>query len=632
MAFSKLLRWISSVIILVLGAVWLFAWLNHIDVQQAKLYAPKELKILSNTNSGELETTITSLPFLFQNSVSELRSHRVSFDFVTPVNETSDSKLALFSPQVIHGGDFYINGHWFFGVPASTESTRHTWYAPLLAPIPSDLLLVNQSNRLEIHFYSYQRGFVVPTLFIGPLSIEQNLYSTYMFISSTLAQATNIFCWIVGLFMLSLWLATRSSGLFAYSGGATILWATLFTLALTPELDLAYWQQWRFLLYISTGGLVLLMSLFLLEYAEVRLWPYVRILMGISTLGVPTLFLVLGTKIEFWLDFYWTGLVIFLYVISIAVLLFRKYRNMDALTWVLLGYSIVATICAYHDYGVQAGPLITSHATWLSLGVPSLLLEPIFLTHFTLPALLIIVGGILLRVHVDNVLAIESANDTLEVELMRREEELERVHAEQRLVIADNAISKERNRILQDIHDGLGSRLINLLLEARTGQIAIKNLSIDLQACLEDLRLLVSGQFLGDVSLTEALEEFCLRAARNLRGVGVLLIYDIAQFEREDLTSQTTINILRIVQEMVSNTIKHAQATECRITVERLDGELKISVQDNGVGFDLSTDAFRMKRGMLGINKRIRELKAQSTWLSDATGTRLDLIIKTLKY
>ena len=631
MDFSKLLRWTCVAIILVLGATWLFSWLNHIDEQQAKLYAPKELKIWSSTDSGEREITITSLPFLFQNSVSELRSHRISFDFNAPVSEATVSKLALFSPQIIHGGDFYINGHWFFGIPASTENVRHTWYAPLLASIPSDLLLANQSNRLEIHFYSYQRGFVVPTLFVGPLSIVQNLHGTYMFISSTLAQATNIFCWIVGLFMLSLWLATRSGWLFAYSGGATILWATLFTLALTPELDLAYWQQWRFLLYISTGGLVLLMSLFLLEYAEVRFWPYVRILMGISTLGVPILFLFLGTKIEFWLDFYWTGLVIFLYGISIAVLLFRKYRNMDALTWVLLGYSVIATLCAYHDYGVQAGPLIAGHATWLALGVPSLLLEPMFLTHFTLPALLIIVGGILLRVHADNVLAIESANDTLEVELMRREEELERVHAEQRLVIADNAISKERNRILQDIHDGLGSRLVNLLLEARTGQIAIKNLPIDLQACLEDLRLLVSGQFLGDVSFTDALEEFCQRAARNLRGVGVLLIYDIAQFEREDLSPQTTIHILRIIQEMVSNTIKHAQATECSISVQTMEHGLKICVQDNGTGFDLATDSFRMKRGMLGINKRIRELNAESKLTSDATGTRLDLIIKTFK-
>jgi signal transduction histidine kinase len=631
MVFSRLLRWASAITLLVLALIGTLSALKHIDQEQAKLYTPKALTIFTSSDAGEQSTTIRSLPYLFQNKASELRAHRVTFEFISAVGDRPTANLALFSPQIIHGGDFYINGHWFFGIPASSPIIRHTWYSPLLAPIPQDLLLSNQTNRIEIHFHSYQRGFVVPTLYIGSLNIVHALYSKYMFISNTLAQASNIFCWIVGAFMLSLWLTSRSGSLFAYSGGATILWATLFTLALTPELDLAFWQQWRFLLYISTGGLVLLMSLFLIEYAEVRLSRHVRRLMILSTLGIPMLFLIWGAQIEYWLDIYWTGLVIFLYVISIFILLSRNYRHMDAITWVLLGYSIIATLCAFHDYGVQAGPLIENHGALLELGVPSLLIEPIFLTHFTLPVVLIIVGAILLRVHASNILAIENANETLEVELIKRERELEHAHAEQRIVIADNAMTEERNRILQDIHDGLGSRLVNLLLQARTGQITIKNLPIDLQACLEDLRLIVSGQFLGDVSFKDALEEFCKRAVHSLRGVGVLLTYDIAHFDSEELSPQTTIHTLRIIQEMLTNTIKHSHATECKILVTDTGRELKICVQDNGVGFDVGTDAFPMKRGMLGIHKRIKELNAESKLTSDASGTRLDLIIKTNK-
>jgi len=276
MVFSNPLRWASAVALVVLAVAATFSVLKHIDQLQAKLYTPHALTIFTSTDAGEQATTITSLPYLFQNNVSELRAHRVVFEFNTPAGDPTDDKLALFSPQIIHGGDFYINGHWFFGLPASTPSIRHTWYSPLSAPIPQDLLRPNQPNRIEIQFHSYQRGFVVPTLSIGALGIVQTVHGKYMFISNTLAQASNIFCWIVGLFMLSLWLTTRSGSLFAYSGGATILWATLFTLALTPELDLAYWQHWRFLLYISTGGLILLMSLFLIEYAEVRLSHHVR--------------------------------------------------------------------------------------------------------------------------------------------------------------------------------------------------------------------------------------------------------------------------------------------------------------------------------------------------------------------
>lgn len=626
MVYFERIRWAGIVIILLLGLVWLSTKLDQIDMELAKLNAPKEVKVWSRSTDSQQEVTVNHLPFLFQNDISELREHRVIFGFEMQQHKEAAPKIALFSPQIIHGGDFYINGHWFFAIPGSDSSVRRTWYAPLTAPIPSELLISNQVNQVEIRFHSYQRGFVVPTLRVGQLSDVHVLHSQYLFISSTLAQATNIFCWVVGFFMLSLWLSSSGGGLFGYSGGATVLWATLFTLALIPELDLSYWQIWRFTLYIATGGLVLLMSLFLLEYADIRFWPFARIAMMIGTLGIPCLFLIWGKQIEYWLDIYWTGLVICLYVISILVLIIRKCRKMDVLTWVLLGHSFVATVCAYHDYAVQAGPLIQGHATWLRLGIPALLLEPIFLTHFTLPALLIIVGGILLRLHTENVRAIEQANDTLEVELMRRELELEQVHAEQRQVIAESAINKERNRILQDIHDGLGSRLVNLLLEARTGQTTIKNLPIDLQACLEDLRLLVSGQFIGDITFTDAVEEFCQRAARNLRGEGVTLIHDIASIEQGVICPEATIHTLRIIQEMVANTIKHSQATECSISVNHLGNSLCVFIKDNGIGFDLEKEAFRMKRGMLGINKRLKKLKAESKWVSNSMGTSLKFL------
>ena len=623
---------------LIFGAIGLLcvlaihSFFGYVARYQDQLSPVRDVYVSSAQDGVVQGKTLTSLPVLLQNSTSELRRHDVSFNIPSAVLAAKDAQVALFSPHILHGGDFYLNGEWFYGLPASSEQTRYAWYTPLIAPIPQALLKeAGQNNLIEIRFASFQRGFVVPSLYVGALEPTYALFRLYQFISTTLSSATNVFCWVVGLFMIAIWIASGTEPLFGYAGGATILWATLFTLALTTEISIDNWLIWRFLLYISTGGLVLLMSMFLFEYAQTRLNTWIKSTMAVAAVGVPFIFLVWGRSVEFWLDYYWTGVIISLYIVATVNLIRKRYKSADSLTVVLLGYSVIATIFAYHDYGAQAGPLITSHDTWVGLGIPLLMLEPIFLTHFTLPLLLVITGVILLRMHVANIGLIRNANETLEFELIKRERELEEIHTQQKIIISENAINKERNRILQDIHDGLGSRLINVLLEVRTDQTSPKVLALDIQACIEDLRLLVSGQFVDDAPFTEVLDEFCQRAARNLRSVGVQLHHDLDWIDKGELQGLVCLNILRIIQEMVSNTIKHSQAKNCSIKMKKNQALLMIDIWDDGIGFDVKDNSFRLKRGMLGINKRIAELAGESELVSNATGTRLKIRLDMMR-
>jgi signal transduction histidine kinase len=66
---------------------------------------------------------------------------------------------------------------------------------------------------------------------------------------------------------------------------------------------------------------------------------------------------------------------------------------------------------------------------------------------------------------------------------------------------------------------------------------------------------------------------------------------------------QLETTIYRLVQESLTNIVKHARATEVRVSLASIDGEVRIEVQDNGVGFDPGerTDGF----GLAGMRERV---------------------------
>ncbi|MBL0085108.1 MAG: hypothetical protein IPP37_22905 [Saprospiraceae bacterium] len=83
------------------------------------------------------------------------------------------------------------------------------------------------------------------------------------------------------------------------------------------------------------------------------------------------------------------------------------------------------------------------------------------------------------------------------------------------------------------------------------------------------------------------------------------------QLPREQMVSQDVkINLYRIIQECISNTLKHAAASSIRITGELIQGKFYLQVQDNGKGFDF--DVVQKKAntsfGILNIQERARIL------------------------
>jgi two-component system NarL family sensor kinase len=77
------------------------------------------------------------------------------------------------------------------------------------------------------------------------------------------------------------------------------------------------------------------------------------------------------------------------------------------------------------------------------------------------------------------------------------------------------------------------------------------------------------------------------------------------------LDMNTEINLYRIVQELVSNILKHSQANEIILQLNRYESELLLTIEDNGIGFDTSSELLKQGMGLKNIKSRVTKLNGK---------------------
>jgi two-component system NarL family sensor kinase len=145
---------------------------------------------------------------------------------------------------------------------------------------------------------------------------------------------------------------------------------------------------------------------------------------------------------------------------------------------------------------------------------------------------------------------------------------------------------RERERIAQDLHDRLGGTLAALKLSLRKPQYKIEegDLSI-IDNAVNEVRSIAHNLSTGLVhkyGLNEAVNQL-FRTLENSKGIkfSLYLHPDIGT-----LGQTMGIELYRIVQELVSNTLKHSKADEVSLQTNFTEGIFNLIYEDNGVGFD----------------------------------------------
>lgn len=163
---------------------------------------------------------------------------------------------------------------------------------------------------------------------------------------------------------------------------------------------------------------------------------------------------------------------------------------------------------------------------------------------------------------------------------------------------------EERKRISEDLHDGLGQSL--LLVK---NQLTVKNYDKSkelLTGSIEEMRSIVKTLYpfqLSRVGISIALENLIIQLDENYKNMD--FIYEIEDLKGQ-LTIQQETNVFRIVQECLSNSIKHAQADSTKVNLTLKNGKMHIQIQDNGRGFDVAQKNKELKTlGLKTIKERV---------------------------
>lgn len=169
----------------------------------------------------------------------------------------------------------------------------------------------------------------------------------------------------------------------------------------------------------------------------------------------------------------------------------------------------------------------------------------------------------------------------------------------------------ERRRLRRDLHDGLGASLASISLQMDTliyqNQVDAKERLLELQGNLRsavgDIRQLVYNlrpPALDELGLIFALKEICYQFADSSVKVTV-------EAPDEDMHLHAAIEVAayRIVQEAVTNAVKHSNGSYCRVTIEPSDQHLVITIKDNGRGIP---DNHKSGIGLHSMRERAEEV------------------------
>ncbi len=184
----------------------------------------------------------------------------------------------------------------------------------------------------------------------------------------------------------------------------------------------------------------------------------------------------------------------------------------------------------------------------------------------------------------------------------------------------------ERQRILGDVHDGVGSQLLGLMIQVKGGTIDRDRLVRGLESCMDDLRLIVDSLDPVERPLDVSLAELRERLEPRCAAAGVELHWSVPATPPPVDTVQA-LQVLRALQEMFANALRHSGAERIDFTLatSEADGEqVVVDVRDHGHGFDAS-GVRRGGRGLTSLRTRAHRLGGTLTVESDGSGTHVRL-------
>ncbi len=569
-----------------------------------------------------------------QVSLPDIRQRALSTDFSGPAEyqmrwyrfryrapeDRWPTSVALYSPKVVSLATAVLvrtEAGWR-PIYDNQAGAREQWVRPLWALIPGALTALHEGQDMEIVLAVpvHRKGFyTVTTAWLGAREDLEPLVERRWALQIGVPQATGLTLVVLAVFSITLWWRRRQEPAYLLFTLASLAWLLRnlhYHLDTPRSLNALDWFWW--LTHASMSWVMLLTFMFALRFVPTRYRRLERFGLGfVLVTGALTL--------PAWARYYDTVVAQHLAngvvgILGTGFMLKVAWEARSRELWVIVAALVIGLALGVHDLGLLAG--------W---GWP----EHIYLMPFST---LIIVASFLYAVrgrYLGALSQVEQSNEHLALRLAEQGRQLSAQHERLREAERQQALLLERQRLMQDMHDGLGSSLLSAMVAVEQGRMAQATVVEVLRECVDDLRLVIDSLEPVGHDLVSLLATMRYRLAKRLQGSGLVMEWDVQDLPPLPwLEPPDALHVLRLLQEALNNVLKHAHAQRVRIATRDLGDRIEIRVEDDGQGFDMVSA--RKGRGLRNQVKRAQRLGGTlHVESAPGQGTRLSLRLPVRK-
>lgn len=609
--------WAAALLVVVLS---LLAWVTRGQAIEGAWAVTKAQ--VSSPDLGRPEPVTLALPHLWDDAWGQPRT-TVTYTLSLPLDlqplVEQGQPVALLLPRagvryrVLLNGEPLTSTTWPEGMVYLDAANRaESVRLPLTRFLPDW-----QANRVEIELQGETMRIaglgVVWAGAAGVLEARQRWLAWWQVELTWMVAASAL---MLGLMSLLVWWRTRERLLALLAAGLLVLVPRLVLSTPTPLPG--PFPIWDYLHKLSFTWYCGFMYLFMSELFGFRQGWVRRTVVGMMAVGPVWLLLQAWTG-DYDLYRIWTGVIVLVCVMAMLKVIHKARWGLNPGQRLMVVVGVATLVTGLRDYlVVQMGLPGDVDIRWMTAG--SLVLMSAM-------------AGVMVRRTGDAMAQTERLNQELARRVAEREAEFHAVYERLREVEHQQVREAERRRITRDMHDGLGSQLVQTLNMVRHAGASLDLPEVErmLHHALEDLRLTLDSLEPMEGDLPTILGTLRQRLSPALAAAGVELDWQVRQVAPvEGLEAQGVMHLFRCLQEVFANVVKHARAS--RVVVRTWDeaGQVCLSITDNGIGFPDHADQppLGQGRGIRNIRLRMAELGGEVRFACAQPGARVEFRLK----
>ena len=518
------------------------------------------------------------------------------------------SELGVYLPQYESNASVFINQSWIgdAGPPGSLN-----WNQPAYFPFPSTLLQ-SGTNTIEVRLEAYGTpGAGLSSIEIGPNQLLRPRWQRQWWFRVGATEIGTVLAVLSALLFGAVWLGKSRDSVYGWCSLAAMSWGINSLNYHVQVPPVTYWA-WKWLVHAGLDLFALTFAFLVLRMIDVRMPRTERAMMLFTGLAVSVPILAPREYFFSLANCFHGGSLLF--GLTAAIWLVRGRSRLQPYefgVFLFLGFFFNALLV--RDYAIQVG--------WL----PN---ESARLFHLTAPMLFSAFAITLLVRFIVTYRNAERTNIILEQRVKEKETELERHFSRLGELEQLQAVSHERERIMREMHDGMGGHLVSALSMVEEADEDSSEVAGELRRSLDEMRLVIYSLDSAAHDITSALATLRERLEPRLRLAGVIFQWQVTDLPLVNrFGPEQYLHILRIFQEAITNALKHSGAQEICITTGVETGaqgreHIFIRVSDDGRG--MSTSA-KKGYGIQNMTFRAKALGGALDVRSSSPGTRVEL-------